>query len=224
MGGDQATTELKGRDLASRRPIPPGMRPFSFTYHVPLSGRIDFSHRFYFPTETFVVMIDDPRLRLESSRLESSGTREQGGKTYAIYSGSDFKVGQEATIRIQGASFWSNPAIYPWLAAPVVVGVVLWLALRRGRRAQAIAATAREHEAPEAKIVAMPAAAHPAPAASPGGGAPDGFAQVYLHLISALDQASSKGEVPKDASELVRRNLKRKLEVVLSDGAARAKH
>ena len=240
MGGDPATTTVSGRELASRRPIPPGMRPFSFTYHLPLPGRVDFSHRFHFPTETFVVMVDDPKLKLESGRLESSGTRDQGGKTYTIYTGSSFKAGDDVAITIRGASFWSNPALYPWLAAPVVVGVVLWLALRRGRRAQAVAAAVREHEAPTGKVVAMPAGHAPAsgahaaaaavptagaasPAAHAGDGKPDEFAQVYLYLISALDQASARGEVSKDASELIRRNLKRKLEVVLSDGAARAK-
>jgi hypothetical protein len=47
---------------------------------------------------------------------------------------------------------------------------------------------------------------------------------VYLYLISALDQGNARGEIPTDASSMIRRNLKRKLEVVLSDGAARAKH
>ena len=237
MGGDPATMAIQGRDLASRRPIPPGMRPFSFTYHLPLSGRIDFSHRFHFPTETFVLMIDDPKLRVESPQLQSSGTRQQGQKNYTIYTGSGFTAGQEASIRIQGGSAWGNPGIYPWLAAPVLVGIVLWLALRRGRRAQAVAATAREHET-AAKVVAMPApsgappapaagmapGAHAAPAAHAGEAAPGDFAQVYLYLISALDQANAKGEFSKDAYALVRRNLKRKLEVVSSDGTSRAKH
>jgi hypothetical protein len=233
VGGDDATTALKGRDLASIRPIPPGQRPFSFTYHIPLSGRIDFSHRFYYPTEAFVVMLDDPKLRVESAQLEYAGSREQGGKKYEMYTGSGFGVGQEATIRIGGASVWSNPALYPWLAAPFLIAAVLYLARRRGRRAQAIAAAARgmEPQPPPAAVPAFPARpAPPAPPAlpapdrraapaTPDGGADD-FAQVYLYLISALDQANAKGELSGDACMLVRRNLKRKLEVVLADGSA----
>ena len=233
MGGDDATTALKGRDLASTRPIPPGQRPFSFTYHVPLSGRIDFSHRFYYPTETFVVMLDDPRLKLRSGQLEYAGSREQGGKKYEMYTGANFGVGQEATIQIGGASFWSNPALYPWLAAPFLILAVLYVARQRGRRAQAVAAASRSLEgAPRLVPAAPPAPPRPAPQpAAPGAGAvgprpapvaPEGgdeFAQVYLYLISALDQANAKGELPGDALTLVRRNLKRKLEVVLSDGS-----
>jgi hypothetical protein len=234
VGGDDATTALKGRDLASTRPIPPGQRPFSFTYHVPLSGRIDFSHRFYYPTETFVVMLDDPRLKVESRQLEYAGSREQGGKKYEMYTGANFGVGQEATIRIGGASLWSNPAIYPWLAAPFLIVAVLYLARQRGRRVQAVAAASRDIEsahpvlpaAPPAAERAAPPSAPPAaaggPRSAPGaaGGGEDPFAQVYLYLISALDQASARGELSGDACTLVRRNLKRKLEVVLSDGSA----
>ena len=235
VGGDDATTALKGRDLASTRPIPPGQRPFSFTYHIPLSGRMDFSHRFYYPTETFVVMLDDPRLKLKSAQLQYAGSRDQGGKKYEIYTGAGFRVGQEATIQIGGASFWSNPAIYPWLAAPFLIAAVLYLARQRGRRAQAVAAASRSVEgAPRLVPVDPPAAGRPAPpaAAQGAGGAPrpapaaaapgsggDEFAQVYLYLISALDQANAKGELSGDAITLVRRNLKRKLEVVLSDGS-----
>jgi hypothetical protein len=231
MGGDEATTTLKGRDLSSIRPIPPGQRPFSFTYTIPLSGRIDFSHRFYYPTETFVVMVDDPRLKVDSPQLTYAGSREQGGKKYEMYSGSGFGVGQEATIRIGGASFWANPAIYPWLAAPFLIVAVLYLARRRGQRAQALAAAVRSVAPPEPEPAAFrptgPGAPAPAPAADSGalpsddGG--DAFAQVYLYLISALDQAHAKGEIGGDAYTLVRRNLKRKLEVVLSDGSAAAR-
>jgi hypothetical protein len=241
MGGDEATTSLRGRELTSSRPIPPGMRPFSFTYHVPASGRVDLSHRFHFPTETFVVMLDDPKVKLVARQLEASGSREQGGKNYSIYTASGFAAGKDVAIHIESPSIWTNPTLWSWLAAPVLVAFVLWLSLRRGRRAQAVAATAKAHEAAGAKVVAMPAAGH-APAgggastagagapgavhavAKPGEGASDEFAQVYLYLISALDQGSAKGDLPKEASELVRRNLKRRLEVVLSDGAARAKH
>src|SRR5207237_8031982 len=54
IGGDPQSTHVRGRELSSERPIPPAVRPFSFTYRIPLSGRIDLSHRLYFPTASFV--------------------------------------------------------------------------------------------------------------------------------------------------------------------------
>ncbi len=236
MGADEQTTILKGRDLSSTRPIPPGMHPFSFTYVIPLSAHVDFSHRFYYPTSSFEVMFDDPKLKLESKQLEYAGSRQQGGKTFEMYTGAGFGVGQEATIRIVGASLWSNPTIYAWLAVPLLMLAVLTLALRRGRRAKAIAETA--HATESVMGLAGPVAAAAAPAAPSGAGAArlapsaapatDGassdFAAVYLYLISALDQGNDRGEFSKDAYALIRNNLKRKLEVVLSDGATRAPH
>ncbi|HEX3111868.1 MAG TPA: hypothetical protein VHU20_01240, partial [Candidatus Eisenbacteria bacterium] len=58
MGGDEGSVVVQGRDLSSHRPIPPGQRPFSFSYEIPLSGRMDLSHRIYFPTESVDVLIN----------------------------------------------------------------------------------------------------------------------------------------------------------------------
>ncbi|MBI4364431.1 MAG: hypothetical protein HY568_03290, partial [Candidatus Latescibacteria bacterium] len=139
IGGDPQTTTVQGRELSSERPIIPGVRPFSFTYTIPFSGRMDLSHRLYFPTGAFVILLDDPKLNLEAKGLEFMGPREQGGKQYVVYSGSNFAVGQEVAIRIGGASFWSNPKIYPWLAAPFAIAGILWLAAKRGKAARGAA-------------------------------------------------------------------------------------
>ena len=229
MGADEQSTVLKGRDLSSLRPIPPGMHPFSFSYLVPLSAHVDFSHRFYYPTGSFEVMFDDPSLKLESKQLQYAGSREQGGKKYEMYTGSGFGVGQEATIRIVGASIWTSPVLYGWLAGVLAIIAVLYVALRRGRRAQAIADAARDAEMQVKDPASAPRAAVPVAAtpSSPPSHRPDGssddFATVYLYLISALDQANARGDLSQDAYTLIRKNLKRKLEVVLSDGATRAR-
>ncbi len=136
MGGDDQSVRVQGRDLASTRPIPPGTRPFSFTYHVPFSGRMDLSHRLYFPTDKFVVLFEDPTLKLESSSLEYGGSRDQGERKFEIYQGSNFPVGAEVTMRVGGASFWSNPKIYPWLLAPFLIVAALVIAAKRGRNAR----------------------------------------------------------------------------------------
>jgi hypothetical protein len=195
IGGDEQTVQVKGRELTSLRPIPPGQRPFSFTYHVPLSGRMDLSHRLYFPTHQFVVLVDDPKLRIESPLLKSAGTREQGGRTFTLYSGTEIPVGSEVQVRVAGAGFFSNPALYPWLAAPVLIAAVLIMASRRGRKAK------------------VPRQARLEPLRNGG----DDLAQVYLYLIAALDQGMERGEYSEECHALVRGNLKRRLESILSD-------
>ena len=234
IGGDDQTVLVQGRELTSLRPIPPGQRPFSFTYHIPLSGRMDLSHRLYFPTHQFVVMLDDPTLHLESRALKSGGTREQGGKTYTLYTGSEFPVGSDVEIRVNGAGFFSNPALYPWLAAPAVMALVLIFAARRGRKGRAPAGAAG-HAGVGAVPVAAPAGSVPPgatpppptpirPAASapraarrPGASGGDDFAQVYLYLIAALDQGLERGEFSEESHALIRGNLKRRLETILAD-------
>lgn len=233
MGGDPQTTHVQGRELSSERPIPPGVRPFSFTYTIPLSGRMDLSHRLYFPTAAFVVLLDDPKLKLEAKGLEYSGPREQGGKQYTVYSGSGFGVGQEVSIRIGGAGFWSNPRIYPWLAAPFAIAAALLVAARRGKAARNAAhpAPSSTHAAPSfANAAPPPATAAPRPvraasppraAAPPSGRTSDeDFRKSYVYLIAALDEGLERGEFSRETHALVRQNLKRRLQALLAEEPA----
>ena len=221
MGADEQTTRVQGRELSSLRPIPPGVRPFSFTYLVPTSARMDLSHRLFFPTGTFVIMLDDPKLKVESKSLQSGGTRDQGGKQYAIYSGTEFTVGQEVNIRVDGASIWTNPRIYPWLAAPFLIAAAVWVANRRGNRAREVA-RAMAQGAPSVHPAVKPSPS--APRATPGVEHPrtegaaseEDIRKVYVHLIAALDEGLQRGEFSRDAHALVRQNLKRRLQSVLS--------
>jgi hypothetical protein len=166
LGLDEPSVHLQGRELMSMRPIPPGQRPLSFTYVVPLSGRMDLSHRLYFPTRQITVLLSDPKLHLDSNQLVSDGTRQQGGKSYAMYVGHDLPVGAEVEAKVGGAGFFSNPKVYPFMAAPFVILAVLWIAARRG---------SRQLKAKQASAGAAAAGAHAGAAKgnSPGGsGAP----------------------------------------------------
>jgi hypothetical protein len=244
LGLDEPSVNLQGRELTSLRPIPPGQRPLSFTYTVPLSGRMDLSHRLYFPTVQMTLLLDDPNLKVESKQLRSGGAREQGGKTYATYFGSNLPVGSEVSARIGGAGFFSNPKIYPFMAAPVAIAVVLWVAARRGRKkleekhAQPAFAGAGGASAAPGGGAAAPGGV-PSPATVPPPMAPiapspgarasrsasrngDEMAQVYFYLIAALDQGVERGDISAESHELVRANLKRRLEAILA-GAPSAK-
>ncbi len=232
MGAEEGTLVVQGRELMSLRPVPPGQRPLSFNYQVPVSGRMDLSHRFYFPTRTFVVMIDtkmtgadgkvrDSGLKLESKSLTYAGARDQGGKKYEMYTGTNLETGKEVPIRVIGANFWSNPAIYPWLAVPFVIAGVLIFARRMSVRAPSPVAAGGApipfgpREAPAVAAEAIPGAA------SRNG---DDLAQTYAFLIAALDRGRDKGEVSNESHALVRGNLKRRLELILSDEPAPRGH
>ena len=219
MGADDASLITQGREMMSLRPIPPGQQPLSFSYHVPLSGRMDLSHRFYFPTRSFVVMLDDPRLKLESKALTYAGSREQGGKKYEVYTGADLDIGNEIPIRVNGASWWSNPAIYPWLAAPFVITGVLIAARRLAPKTPRLPAPARMAAAPNT-VPVPPTATRTTSAPSRNGDDVDDLADTYAILIAALDQASERGDISKESHALVRGNLKRRLEIIVSDAPA----
>ena len=219
MGGDPQTTHLRGRELTSERPIPPGVRPFSFTYRIPLSGRVDLSHRLYFPTASFVVLLDDPKLKLESKGLEFAGMRDQGGKQYAVYSGQSFGVGQEIPMRIGGAGFWSNPKIYPWVAAPFLIVAALWFAATKGRRARDEAPIPSERRVPQTPVATLPLTQ---PKGEPTSDAD--FRKAYLFLIAALDEGLERGEFTRETHALIRQNLKRRLQALLAgEPASRAR-
>jgi hypothetical protein len=213
MGGDEGSVVVQGRDLASHRPIPPGQRPFSFSYEIPLSGRMDLSHRIYFPTESVDILINDPDLKVEGSSLTYTGSRDQGGKKFEIYQAKNLPVGSELTMRVHGAGFWSTPKLYPWLVAPFVIVLVLIFASRRGRRKDAPAPTT----APEPRDVRAAVAAPKVATLAPDSNGDDDLHTVYLYLIEALDKGLEHGEFTRESHDLVRGNLKRRLETILSD-------
>jgi hypothetical protein len=223
VGGDPQTVRVQGRDLTGTRPIPPGTRPFSFTYNVPLSARMDLSHRLYFPTDKVVVLLNDPELKVQSSgTLRYTGSRDQGGKKFEVYEASNLPVGSEIEMRVHGASFWSNPKVYPWLVAPFVILAVLIFASKRGRQAKEAGHGVALRRAP----TPVPA---PALAPSPGSSVAtarlahdvssndDDLATVYLYLIDALDRGLDQGEYSKETHALIRGNLKRRLETILQN-------
>jgi hypothetical protein len=213
MGGDEGSVVVQGRDLSSHRPIPPGQRPFSFSYEIPLSGRMDLSHRIYFPTESVDVLINDPGLKVEGSSLTYTGSRDQGGKKFEIYQAKNLPTGSELTMRVHGAGFWSNPKIYPWLVAPFVIVAVLIFASRRGRKSDAPARRAGTEPRDVPTAIAAPKVA----ALAPESNGDDDLHTVYLYLIDALDKGLERGEFTRESHDLVRGNLKRRLETILSD-------
>jgi len=218
MGGDEGSVQVQGRDLSSRRPIPPGQRPFSFSYDIPLSARMDLSHRIYFPTESVDILINDPELKVEGSSLTYTGAREQNGKKFEIYQAKDLPIGSELTMRVHGAGFWSNPKVYPWVVAPFVMVAVLIFASRRGRKSPAPAPdTAYEPHEPRGAAAAPRAAAPKVAALAPHSNGNDDLHTVYLYLIDALDKGLEQGEFTRESHDLVRGNLKRRLETILSD-------
>jgi hypothetical protein len=226
MGGDEGSVVVQGRDLSSRRPIPPGQRPFSFSYEIPLSGRMDLSHRLYFPTDAVDIMINDPGLKIEGGSLTYGGSRDQGGKKFEIYQAKNLPVGSEITMRVHGAGFWSNPKIYPWLAAPFVIAAVLIFASRRGRTSGGQSAPAsragHEHAPRDSRGPAVAPQASPVATLRPaqhGSNGDDDLPTVYLYLIEALDKGLERGEFTRESHDLVRGNLKRRLEAILSDRA-----
>jgi hypothetical protein len=221
MGADEGSLVAQGREMMSLRPIPPGQHPLSFSYNVPLSGRMDLSHRIYFPTGTFVVMLDDPRLKLESKSLTYAGSRDQGGKKFEMYTGSNLGIGDDIEIRVNGAGWWSNPAIYPWLAIPFVVAGILVFARRMSTRAPGPAGAGSGSAVAYAPPAAQPSSGGtgPGPARAPKSPSANGddLAAAYAYLIAALDQGREKGEISQESHALLRGNLKRRLEVILAD-------
>ena len=112
LGLDEPSVTLQGRELTSRRPILSGAA--SPLVHLP--GAALGPHGPLPPALLPDATDHRPPRRsqpAESTQLTSGGTREQGGKTYAMYRGNDLPVGAEVAIRIGGAGFFSNPKVYP---------------------------------------------------------------------------------------------------------------
>src|SRR5206468_10774846 len=125
-------------------------------------------------------------------------------RKFELYQGSDFPIGAEVTMRIQGAGFWSNPKIYPWLVAPfLIVGALIYAAKKGRGRAEGWADPVGAARSVDTMPFAAPTESASRTAAPPS--LPDDdFAAIYLFLIDALDRGLERGEFSKESHALVR--------------------
>ncbi len=206
--------ELGGRfvnvsqGFADTQTVPPGAGEYQviFAFKMPYNKKLDFSQAMFLPTSAVVVMVPDNGVKVNSSMLQDSGTRDFQNTTYRMYNGSDLIAGDSleftitGTPKTAGTGFFSAGSMQSLaiglggFGLALVVGGV-WL-YRKNQKKAALQAS------PSATDIASPLTELPA--------TPE-YEDTLMDAIIALDDQFHAGKLPKDAYLERRAILKEKL-------------
>jgi mono/diheme cytochrome c family protein len=184
--------------------VPPGMSQYQvvFAFDLPYARRLDFSQAVTMSTSAVVIMIPDNGVKLSGDVLQDGGVRDFQNTTYRMYNGSNLSIGSELAFTVSGKpsaggtaligeTSWQNLAIGVGGLGIVLVLVGFWLYQRNKK------ATVPVEEGDDI------------PAAEVLDEAED--AETLMDAIIALDDQYQASDLPEDAYQQRRAELKERL-------------
>ena len=90
--------------FADTMPVKPGVGEYQviFAFQMPYNRKLDFMQTMFLPTSAAVVMLPENSIKVDSSQLEESGTREINGITYRMYNGNSLLAGSMLEFTLSG--------------------------------------------------------------------------------------------------------------------------
>jgi hypothetical protein len=191
--------------------VPPGFGEYQvlFAYDMPYKRSLDFSQEINLPANALVVLLPDVGVRVKSDYLQEEGVQDVQGQPYRMYNGDGLAAGSTLTLNLSGRPDTSGPS----LTAPVnqtslVIGVgVFGLALiiagvwlyARSRRREKSEDALESFEGDEADA-----------------GSVMEDSDTIMDAIIALDDMYQAGDLPEEAYQSRRAELKVRLQDLLN--------
>lgn len=201
--------QLGGRFLetdggfADTTPIRPGMGNYQvlFSYDLPYSRKLDLARPVNLPVDALVILVPEDGIKVKSDAIQDAGTRDVQGMAYHMYTGGGLQAGSELDLTISGSaasggatlSSGSTTSLLIGLAAlgVVLLGAGIWL-YRRSRSADDDDDSEDSDDGPLAPEDNDPAA--------------------IMDAILALDDQYQEGQLPEEAYQKRRAELKAQLQ------------
>ena len=112
--------------FADTMPVKPGVGEYqvSFAFQMPYNRKLDFMQTMFLPTSAAVVMLPENSVKVDSSQLEESGTREINGITYRMYNGNSLLAGSMLEFTLSGKPIQaSSPAVSTGTMQNLAIGL-----------------------------------------------------------------------------------------------------
>jgi mono/diheme cytochrome c family protein len=194
--------------------VNPGIREYQviFAFQMPYNQKLSFSQPMFLPTSAIIVMVPENGVKVTSSMLQDSGTRDFQDTTYRVYDGSSLIAGSTLEFTLSGTPKKASSSILSiGNAHNLEIGLgVFGIALAFGglwfyRKNQQ---NATQRGAPYAKdIASLVTEAEPC----------EETENNLMDAIIALDDQYHAGNLPKDAYLKRRAVLKDKLSRMVQD-------
>lgn len=195
LGDRYIQTEKGFTDTAS---IPPGQgSQILFAYDLPYEKKINIAVPIPMPVDAAIFMLPSGSVKLASDQLQSTGAREVQGITLDMYSGSNLEAGSTLDITLSG-KVSSAPTLEKGDTTSLIIGGgVLGLVLI-GAGYWLWRSNKKEEEFNEGEVKANPETA-----------------EEIMDAIITLDDQYKAGELPEEAYQARRAELKAKLESLM---------
>lgn len=112
--------------FADTMPVKPGVGEYQviFAFQMPYNRKLDFIQTMFLPTSAAVVMLPENNIKVDSSQLEESGTREINGTTYRMYNGNSLLAGSMLEFTLSGnPKQATSPAISTGTSQNLAIGL-----------------------------------------------------------------------------------------------------
>jgi mono/diheme cytochrome c family protein len=192
--------------------VTPGFGEYQvlFAYELPYNRSLEFTQDINLSANALVVLLPDVGVRVKSESIQEEGTQDVQGTPYLMYSGDGLSAGSTLTLslsgkpKIGGASLTTTGTqtnlivgIGAFGVALIVAGVWLYM---RGKRSRSAAEVPDAELAGEAELDASTAMQD---------------SDTVMDAIIALDDSYQSGDLPEEAYQQRRLELKARLKELL---------
>lgn len=188
-------------DMAAVRPAA-SQHQVVFSYELPYDRKLDLRHLVNLPVNAAVILLPEDGLRVIGDSLQDMGTREVQGLSYHMYSSGRIEAGSELRFTISGRPATGRTGLVLGTNSNLIIGLIAFgLALISAGTWFYMRSRYRIEPQPEAE----------GPSTLPANEDVD----TILDAILALDDQFQAGELPEEAYQARRMELKARLQTAL---------
>jgi hypothetical protein len=175
-----------------------------FAYEMPYDRKLDLEQVMSMPVDAVVILVPEDSIKIKSDVLQDSGSRDVQGTAYHTYSGSRLAAGETLQLTLTGRPSSGSPGLAASSQTSLLIGlsvfglalIVAGVWLYRRTRLSTISAGG------ETDMI-------------PADSAASESAESLMDAIIALDDLYRSGELPEEAYQQRRAELKAKLQELL---------
>jgi mono/diheme cytochrome c family protein len=179
-----------------------------FAYNLPYNRSLNFKRSFNLPASAVVVLMPDAGVKIKSDMLQDGGSRDVQGTAYQMYTGGNLSAGSDLILDLSGKPKANAPALTPTQnRTQLLIGLgalgatLILMGLWLYRRSQNNNGAYNEDDEEEIEAEGIEAETDD----------PD----TLMDAIIALDELYKSGELPEEAYQQRRAELKRQLRQAL---------
>lgn len=97
-----------------------------YAYEMPYNRKLDLVHPMHYPVDAVVIMIPEDGVRVKGEMLRDDGTRDVQGVPYRLYSGGGLQAGDDLQLTLSGRPSGGSPSLLQSSSAGLIFGLAVF--------------------------------------------------------------------------------------------------